>query len=136
LENAAQPRAPALRDGNDGQPVALVIRPGLGANLRPRDGGFCQRGASRILRRYGQTERGANAQRHGAKHSSFKQFEFGFHKLLMRLSTPALASHAVPRVISCHPVQQEKQAKVTLDLEESVGAFRKEQGMPSQGSSA
>ena len=36
LENAAQPRA--LGGGSDGQPVALVIRAGLRAELRPRDG--------------------------------------------------------------------------------------------------
>ena len=36
----------------------------------------------------------------------------------MRLSTPALASHAVPRLISCHPVQQEKEAKVTHEMVE------------------
>ena len=37
LENAAQSRA--LCSGNDGQPFALVIRSGLGADLGPRDGG-------------------------------------------------------------------------------------------------
>ena len=81
LENAAQPRAPG--GGTDGQPVAFVIRAGLGANLRPRNGGFCGRSVRRIRRRCGQTERGANSQRHRAKHSSLKQFEFGFHKLLI-----------------------------------------------------
>src|SRR5207244_2480952 len=34
LENAAQPRAPGA--GTDGQPVGLIIRAGLGAELRPR----------------------------------------------------------------------------------------------------
>src|SRR6266404_7993261 len=41
----------------------------------------------------------------------------------MRLSTPALASHA-RRDKRCHPVQQEKRAKVTLEPEESVGRSR------------
>jgi hypothetical protein len=35
-----------------------------------------------------------------------------------------------------HPVQHEKQAEVTLGPEESVGGSGKEQGMPSQCSSA
>jgi hypothetical protein len=43
----------------------------------------------------------------------------------MRLSTPALASHT-RRDKRFHPVQQEKQAKVTLEPEESVGGSRKE----------
>jgi hypothetical protein len=38
------------------------------------------------------------------------------------LSTPALASH-IRRDKRFHPVQQEKQAKVTLEPEESVGGL-------------
>src|SRR5260370_13752242 len=81
LENAAQPRA--LDGGHDGQPVALVIRASLGANLRPRDRAFCGRGVSRIQRRCAQTGRAANSQRHGARQPSLKQVEFGFHDYVL-----------------------------------------------------
>jgi hypothetical protein len=43
----------------------------------------------------------------------------------MRLSTPALASHP-RRDKRFHPVQQEKQAKVTREPEKSVSGARKE----------
>ncbi len=78
---AAQPRA--LDGGHDGQPVALVIRARLGANLRPRDRAFCGRGVSRIQRRCAQTGRAANSQRHGARQPSLKQVEFGFHDYVL-----------------------------------------------------
>jgi hypothetical protein len=44
--------------------------------------------------------------------------------LLMRLSTPALASIA-RRDKRFHPLQQQRQEKVTLEVEESVGGSRK-----------
>src|SRR5215471_14301465 len=49
----------------------------------------------------------------------------------MRLSTPALVSHT-RRNKRFHLLQQEKQAKVTLEAEERVGESASEQGMPSQ----